>query len=188
MEDINYRTEPLEEAFSHEVTLAYPTFLKSARRSNSKIVEAEDIVQEALGEAWKYASANGMPKTRTEFVKFGVHIVGWKISDSYKKSRKLEKEISNSDNIEVLMNSAERLTKKRSELVVDEVIYNEMYRSFSDKVALMYYSTNPVGAMIPYFIDGANMSETASRLGYPQSIVAKTKATLDRIFSEITNP
>ncbi len=187
MEDINYRTEPLDESFSHEVTLAYPTFLRSARRSNSYVVEAEDIVQEALGEAWKYASINGMPKTRKEFVKWGIHIIGWKISDFYKQSRKLEKEISNSETFDSFFDLTESLSNNKHSSVINKVIYNELHKSFSDRVDIIYYSKNPVGAVIPHIIAGANMAELTSKLGYSSWLIRKTNETLDSIVSEIIN-
>ncbi len=188
MEDIDYRTEPIEEAFSREVTLAYPTFMKSASRSNNKSTTAEDIVQEALGEAWKYASANGMPKTRIEFVKWGVHIVGWKILDAYKQTKKFGMEISNSEKLEIFSDSAGCLSGNRYNLVINNAIYNEMFDSFSDKVNMFYYSTNPVGAIIPQIIDGMSTKEIMSKTGYSQKYISQAKNSLDRIVSEVINP
>ncbi len=188
MEDQNYRTEPLEEAFSREVTLAYPTFLKSARRSNNNLAVAEDIVQEALGEAWKYATDNGMPQTRKEFVKWGVHIIGWKLLDSYKQAKKLENEVAGSEFLESFFESPNLSAGKCDNPVVNEVIYNELHKSFSDRVAIIYYSKNPVGAVIPHIIAGANMAELTSKLGYSPWLIRKSNETLDKIISEITNP
>lgn len=187
MEDTNYRTEPLEEAFGQEVALAYPIFLKSAHRSNNNLVVAEDIVQEALGEAWKYALNNGMPKTRNEFVKWGVHIIGWKLLDAYKQTKKLEMEIPNSEDFNSLDYMA-TLPRRQHDLVVNEAIYNELHKSFSDRVATLYYSTNPVGAVIPHILDGISMTDLTSKFGYSPGLIAKTKKTLDRIVSEVTNP
>ncbi len=187
MKDIDYKTNPLEEAFSREVTLAYPTFMKSARRSNNKFVATEDIVQEALGEAWKYASVNGMPKTRSEFVKWGVHIIGWKILDSYKQTKKFEVELPNSKNSESFFDSAGCLSRKGYSSVVNDAIYNELFDSFSDRLVELYYSTNPVGAIIPYVLDGANTKEITSKTGYSPKYITRAQITLDRIVSEVIN-
>ncbi len=188
MEDTNYRTDPLDEAFSREVTLAYPVFLKSARRSNNSLVVAEDVVQEALGEAWKYALDNGMPKTRNEFVKWGVHIIGWKLLDSYKQTKKFERELLSSETPESFFDSVDSSSGKRYDSVVNNAIYNELYKSFSDKIAELYYSKNPVGAIIPHVIGGASVKEITSNTGYSPKYIAQAKTTLDRIVSEVTNP
>ena len=191
MESPEYVTQPLDEAFSREVALAYPLFLKRARRSTSRVFTPEDIVQEALGEAWKYASVNGLPNTRNEFVRWGICIVGWKAKDSHKYAKNFEREFLSSDAPENFSHVVNGLQKSRPDLAADIIIYRELCERFSERVIALHRSpdsrASARASMIPYFIDGVNMHRIAAEKGCSPNSVIRTKANLVKLALEVAD-
>ena len=191
MESPEYVTQPLDEAFSREVALAYPLFLKRARRYNNPLFTPEDIVQEALGEAWRYASTRGLPENRQGFVKWSICIIGWKAKDAHKYAKKFERESLSSDAPENFSHVVNGLQNSRSDSVADIIIYRELCERFSDKIVALYHSSDSRASarasMIPYFIDGVNMHRIAAEKGCSPTSVIRTKANLVKLALEVAD-
>lgn len=79
-----YRREPLEDSFNDAVKQMRPALLCRVPRRYRFMHDAEDILQDAIAEHWKYVSRYEMPQTYEEFFKHAKLILRWKILDASK--------------------------------------------------------------------------------------------------------